>query len=372
MIQIAHEKKKWGSFPHRRRFSKSVFPSNRNLRSSSVEVAFLREIQRQKKIKTEVQPPRPDARSSLDRETSATTSPPKNFDDFSLFEDLTQFLLRHYSGSEDEESLERFKQLRKSDKRIDDLAFGILEVLEGLDILKFSIDEKKYQWSGIDKTKIMSTLADIIYGQLNQLETSVAWKEFCEVVTSSLIPSRRGSRIFPNQTGKGPMMALAVLKAVEMVKITTDPVGDIFWTLEEDLFMVWDRNQIKKYSNIASLPLKQGQLVLQRCHASEEQMKAALERAKNFQTFVSAETKKMNCSCGGTKFSPTSSKNWRCSKQRRRVRIGQKRRVRCQKCPACLTPPCRKCKYCKNRSFKKPCQERVCLSPLLPRCPCFK
>ena len=163
------------------------------------------------------------------------------------------------------------------------------------------------------------------------------------------------------------MMALAILKAVNMVKIQADPAGGIIWIGEEDLFMVWDRIQIQKYSNVTSVPLKQGRLVLQRCHASEEQIKAALERSKNFETLRSTETKKQNCSCGGLKMI---AKNWR--NQKRLVRIGQKRRQRCQKCPACLRPPCRKCKFCKNRSFKKPCQERVCLSPLLPRCPCFK
>jgi len=353
-----------------RRFSKSVFSSNRNLRSSSAEVAILREISRRKKIKTEVQQPGLDVQRSHNSERSAATSPKSNFDDFSLYEDLTQCLLRHYCGTEDENSVKRFKQLRKSDKRIDDLAFGILEVLEGLDILKFASDEKKYLWSGIDKNKIMSTLADIIYDQ-NKIEAIGSWKDFCNVMTSSMIPSRKGIQIFPELTGKGLMMTLAVLKAVDMVTITTDPVGGILWTGEEDLFMVWDRNQIKKYSNVAKLPLKQGRITLQRYHATEEQIEAALERAKKFETLRSNETKKLNCSCGGTRFNP-SLKDRRSKDKRKQVRIGQKRRVRCQKCPACLTPPCRKCKFCKNRSFKKPCQERVCLYPLLPKCPCFK
>ena len=351
-----------------RRFSKSAFASNRILRSSSTDVAFLKEISRRnkKKIKTEV--PSHDVvhvESSRNSETSAAIIPQSNFEDFSLYEDLTQCLLCHYSGTEDEASMERFKQLRKSDKRIDDLAFGILEVFEGLDILKFASDEKRYKWSGIEKTKISVTLANILNDK-NKLDTSVSWKEFCDVV-SLLIPCRKGSRIFPKQSGKGLMMALAILKAVNMVKIPADPAGGIIWIGEEDLFMVWDRIQIQKYSNVTSVPLKQGRLVLQRCHASEEQIKAALERSKNFETLRSTETKKQNCSCGGLKMI---AKNWR--NQKRLVRIGQKRRQRCQKCPACLRPPCRKCKFCKNRSFKKPCQERVCLSPLLPRCPCFK
>ena len=51
--------------------------------------------------------------------------------------------------------------------------------------------------------------------------------------------------------------------------------------------------------------------------------------------------------------------------------VGGKRKVRCKKCTGCLAPKCKKCIFCVRPSMKKPCEQRKCLFPIVPKCPCF-
>ena len=53
------------------------------------------------------------------------------------------------------------------------------------------------------------------------------------------------------------------------------------------------------------------------------------------------------------------------------VLIGGKRKNRCKKCTGCLAIRCNKCIFCKRPHMKKPCENRKCLFPIVPKCPCF-
>ena len=57
---------------------------------------------------------------------------------------------------------------------------------------------------------------------------------------------------------------------------------------------------------------------------------------------------------------------------------GHKRRQRCKICPGCVRPECGRCKMCKDMPkfggtgrTKKSCEKKICLRPILPKCPCF-
>ena len=50
---------------------------------------------------------------------------------------------------------------------------------------------------------------------------------------------------------------------------------------------------------------------------------------------------------------------------------GAKKRKRCKKCEGCLAPSCNKCICCLNPKMKQSCRQRICLYPIIPRCPCF-
>ena len=56
---------------------------------------------------------------------------------------------------------------------------------------------------------------------------------------------------------------------------------------------------------------------------------------------------------------------------RKQVLVGGKKKSRCKKCTGCLAPNCKKCKFCMFPHLKKPCENRVCLFPVVPKCPCF-
>merc|ERR1712150_321982 len=53
------------------------------------------------------------------------------------------------------------------------------------------------------------------------------------------------------------------------------------------------------------------------------------------------------------------------------VKTGHKKRSRCKECKGCLAPKCMNCKFCINPKLKKPCQDKICLFPIVPKCPCF-
>ena len=52
-------------------------------------------------------------------------------------------------------------------------------------------------------------------------------------------------------------------------------------------------------------------------------------------------------------------------------RCGFKKRMRCKKCTRCMAPKCGKCSPCNVPLMKKPCENQVCMFPIIPRCPCF-
>ena len=52
-------------------------------------------------------------------------------------------------------------------------------------------------------------------------------------------------------------------------------------------------------------------------------------------------------------------------------RCGFKKRMRCKKCTRCMAPKCGKCRPCNVPLMKKPCENQVCMFPIIPRCPCF-
>ena len=50
---------------------------------------------------------------------------------------------------------------------------------------------------------------------------------------------------------------------------------------------------------------------------------------------------------------------------------GYHRRMRCKDCEGCKAPKCGRCKHCLYPHLKKPCENRVCRFPKIPKCPCF-
>ena len=77
------------------------------------------------------------------------------------------------------------------------------------------------------------------------------------------------------------------------------------------------------------------------------------------------------CQCGTMKNMSKAKILHRKNHQKTRVLTGGKRKMRCKKCTGCLATKCNKCIFCIKASMKKPCENRKCLFPIVPKCPCF-
>jgi hypothetical protein len=277
---------------------------------------------------------------------------------FSSYEDMTVSLLKRLEGATDPEQSENCKKI-VSNKLDDELAFDILEILEGLEIIHLPGIQSGYQWSGIDTIKIKKALTEILDGH-NKLPESKSWKGFCEVIPH-LIQARESSRIYLRENDKNQKSlkaSLAVLKSLKLVNLPKDFLGGAIW-IGEDVFEEWDRQQVEKYSN-SKVQLKQGKLVLKRCKiVGESNLNQVLLKAEKFK-FAEIPTPK-----------PKTQEICKC-RNGSVLKRHQKRRTRCLKCVGCLAKKCNKCKYCRNPKWKQSCEVRVCVTPAMPKCPCFK
>ena len=72
------------------------------------------------------------------------------------------------------------------------------------------------------------------------------------------------------------------------------------------------------------------------------------------------------CKCGKEKYMTNSAGN------RVKVKVGFHKRSRCKKCVGCLAKKCDQCVNCLNPRNKQSCIDKICLFPIIPKCPCFQ
>ena len=78
------------------------------------------------------------------------------------------------------------------------------------------------------------------------------------------------------------------------------------------------------------------------------------------------------CQCGYDKRMEVKvSRDGQNSYLKKTVRTGFKKRSRCKQCKGCLASKCGKCTPCLRPAMKKPCVDKICLFPVVPKCPCF-
>jgi hypothetical protein len=108
-----------------------------------------------------------------------------------------------------------------------------------------------------------------------------------------------------------------------------------------------------------------------------EHLKALLEKPTISTDGLSTEqqrsvvNQKLVCRCGTTKKMSFQVDRIGKSHTRSKVYIGGKRRMPCKECAGCKAPKCNKCKFCLQAHLKKSCEQRKCLFPKIPQCPCF-
>ena len=171
---------------------------------------------------------------------------------------------------------------------------------------------------------------------------------------------------------------MAVLEALELVAQRTDYaegfeyVGpDIDREVRSELF--GERQQefglkpcsitLKNHTFSDSMPLpkirKRPEFKPKFKRKSWDPEKIALEKER------SLANAKITCKCGHQNtLKPGSS-------SRSKAHAGFKKRVRCYNCEPCKAPKCGQCAPCLKPALKKPCTNKICLYPVVPKCPCF-
>ena len=80
----------------------------------------------------------------------------------------------------------------------------------------------------------------------------------------------------------------------------------------------------------------------------------------------SVVNQKIFCKCGVTRVVEAEENS-----KKGKVLVGNKRRMRCRECAGCKATKCNECQFCLKPHLKKPCVRKVCLFPVVPKCPCF-
>ena len=124
--------------------------------------------------------------------------------------------------------------------------------------------------------------------------------------------------------------------------------------------MVMPRSRILANINFASMTMSQLKVTLQKQQYSSMDIDTLDQ-----EQIRSYKNNERVCKCG-TKRAVMDGDG-----RKKYVHVGFKKRSRCKKCKGCLRPRCGQCTNCLNPRNKQACVEKVCLFPVIPKCPCF-
>ena len=200
----------------------------------------------------------------------------------------------------------------------------------------------------------------------------------------------QGSRVYPkiigtsrfgvNETRRVTLSA-AILEGLKLVQAKTDLLGGIVW-IGKDIFKKWDNMEYQKYLDQIPTDKRVRLCIESLTNLTPEQLELAMEDAEQV-VVTAAETPVLDagdfsaeqqrsivnqsivCRCGTTKNMTNE------GSVKRKVYVGGKRKMPCKQCVGCKAPKCGKCNPCLKLHLKKPCVDRVCRFPVVPKCPCF-
>lgn len=164
-----------------------------------------------------------------------------------------------------------------------------------------------------------------------------------------------------------------------MVEHKTDSLEGVVW-IGKDLFQEWDLKECRKQSiqrAIVSLEVLKDITEEQLDYAMSAAEKSVLALSETPVVLTEGLTseqqrsivnQKVVCKCGTTRVldAEDASKSGKS-----KVLVGNKRRMRCKECAGCKATKCNECQNCLKPHLKKPCVRKVCLFPVVPKCPCF-
>merc|ERR1712156_346114 len=277
---------------------------------------------------------------------------------------------------------------------------SVLTIFRGFRIVKREkASHDKYIWIGRDDEEIERVLKSTLE---SNVETEDPLWNICSEVLRALMAARKASRVFlpivnegfANNESRRLTIAASILEGMGMAEKFTDELGGFVFkgstkTYEEFKETLWDKYGsefgLKKVQmNLTHVevkeehryPIKPPAFDFKAIYTKKKEIPVVPEELKDDQDIQRAIANlDIVCRCGSMKELKGNQRIIKREGQkshiRKQVLVGGKKKSRCKKCTGCLAPNCKKCKFCMFPHLKKPCENRVCLFPVVPKCPCF-
>ena len=239
----------------------------------------------------------------------------------------------------------------------------------------------KFIWLGRDEEEIIRVLTSMLESTGNSIDDSL-WN-ICKEVLQALMTGRKASRVFlpiiaenfvVNESRRLNMVA-SILEGMDMVEKANDKLGGLIYKGPVKAFDDFKQNLWDSFGATTEYNLKKVKLCLPHVEVKEEHRypietpQFVINYLASLSEVVVPEELKEDLEI--QRAIANRDKVCRCGSVIGGVLIGGKRKNRCKKCTGCLAIRCNKCIFCKRPHMKKPCENRKCLFPIVPKCPCF-
>jgi len=277
---------------------------------------------------------------------------------------------------------------------------SVLTIFRGFRIVKREkAKHDKYIWMGRDDEEIERVLKSMLESSSSDNQDPL-WNITSEVLRA-LMTARKDSRVFlpiiaqsfAINESRRLILAASVLEGMGLVEKFTDELSGLIFKgsakpYEDFKQTLWDMHGSEH-------GLKKMQMSLTQVEVKEEHKYPIKPPAFDFtkglkrkdiptvpkelenDTEIQRAIANLDrvCRCGSMKEYKGEKKVIKRAGHKNHVRkqvyVGGKRKMRCKKCTGCLAPRCKQCNFCTKPHLKKPCERRVCLFPVAPKCPCF-
>lgn len=276
---------------------------------------------------------------------------------------------------------------------------AVMTIFRGFRIVrKLKNTHNKFIWLGRDEEEVNRVLTSML--ETSNSTDDILWN-ICSEVLQALMTARKASRVFlpiiaenfaVNESRRLTMVA-SILEGMGMVEKAEDELGGLIYKGPVQAFDDFKQNLWDSCGATTEYNLKKVKLSLPHVEVKEEH-RYPIEPPKFVNNYLASVSEvvvpdelkedleiqravaNLNkvCRCGSMKEmeKPNTIKRMgQKAHNRTRVLIGGKRKMRCKKCTGCKAPRCNKCIFCIKASMKKPCENRKCLFPIVPKCPCF-
>jgi len=254
----------------------------------------------------------------------------------------------------------------------------VMRVLRGFKMLSQIKSEEtgdtQYKWKGHNMDDLKEQIRKIF--EKDETSEDVVWNITRDMI-KTFASSRKGSRVYLpliNAQYYGAVdesrrlnIVSAILEGIDIVRSFDDELGGFRYIgpkILQEKDQEYFQSHQKEY-NLKNLTVALPIIEIREEHKYEISPPSFASDAiqignvENIEQRRSITNKDVMCRCG-------------FKSNKTGAHTGFKKRMRCKTCARCTAPKCGKCRPCNVPSMKKPCENRVCLFPIIPKCPCFQ